>query len=175
VLRAEHSESSSRLRRLFDSGHRLDTAGVWLVFFFNLFAAFTFLSWAPTILTSMGFSFAVAMHGVLLFNLTGIAGAIVATWTTNYLGSRCALIVYSAVAAAALLFISRVVAGDIPVTGSAQVPLLLTGFAAAGFSLIGIQVVAYGLSAHVYLTEIRSSGVGWAAGVDDWEVSLVPL
>ncbi len=165
VLRTAPASTSARVRLLFVHGLLPDTIGVWLIFFFNLFSAFTFLSWAPTILTSLGFAFPLAMRGVSLFNLAGILGAAITAWIIAYHGSRSALVVLALVAAASLLFISRLIASDHAGGDPAQALWMMTGFAGAGFSLIGIQVAAYGLSAHVYPTEIRSSGVGWAAGV----------
>jgi AAHS family 4-hydroxybenzoate transporter-like MFS transporter len=163
-LKAIPSQASSGLRLLFSGEFVLDTTGVWLIFFSNLFSAFTFLSWTPVILTALGLQFSVAMKGLLFFNFAGIVGAALTAWIIPYRGSRSALIVLSMLATASLLFISRIVAGHSG-ADAAHMTLLMAGFAAAGFSLIGIQVAAYGLSAHVYPTEIRSAGIGWAAAV----------
>jgi AAHS family 4-hydroxybenzoate transporter-like MFS transporter len=165
VSRMPAPQSSTGLGLLFSGDLLSDTIGVWLIFFSNLFSAFTFLSWSPIILTSLGYPFGVAMRGLLLFNLAGIAGSALTAWTIAYFGSRSALVALSLIAAASLLFISRLVAGADAAEAAGHIALLMAAFGCAGFALIGIQVAAYGLSAHIYPTEIRSSGVGWAAGV----------
>jgi AAHS family 4-hydroxybenzoate transporter-like MFS transporter len=149
----------ARVSLLFSRKLLLDTIGVWLIFFSNLFSVFTFLSWTPLILTSLGLPFAVAMRGLLVFNLAGIVGGILTAWVIAPFGSRWPTITLALLASSALVFVSRLLVG----TGIPEVAPLMTGFACAGFALVGIQVAAYSLSAHVYPTEIRASGVGWAA------------
>jgi AAHS family 4-hydroxybenzoate transporter-like MFS transporter len=61
-------------------------------------------------------------------------------------------------ASSALLFLSRLVSGN-----SVEFAPQMMGYGCAGFALVGIQVGAYSLSAYLYPTEIRASGVGWAA------------
>ncbi len=149
----------ARVGLLFSRSLLLDTIGVWLIFFSNLFSAFTFLSWTPVILTSLGLPFAVGLRGLLVFNLAGIVGGILTAWVIAPYGSRWPTITLALLASSALLFVSHLLTG----AGIPEVAPLMLGFACAGFALVGIQVAAYSLSAHVYPTEIRASGVGWAA------------
>jgi AAHS family 4-hydroxybenzoate transporter-like MFS transporter len=44
-------------------------------------------------------------------------------------------------------------------------PALLAGVAAAGLAINAVQIGMYAVSAHIYPTACRSSGVGWALGV----------
>lgn len=159
LLRTRDAHSGVTLKSLLGREHRRDTLGIWLVFFTNLFSVFTFLSWAPLIFTSLGLAFPVAARGLFLFNLAGIVGGILTAWLVDTYGSRAALLGLALLAAATLVYFSMLVGPRVlsnPVS-------LMAAFAGAGFALISIQVAAYGLSAHIYPTRIRSAGVAYAA------------
>jgi hypothetical protein len=64
------------MRALFTPQLRWDTAIVSLAFLTNMYAVYAFFSWAPLVLTSLGFELVTAVRGALVFNLAGIVGVI---------------------------------------------------------------------------------------------------
>jgi AAHS family 4-hydroxybenzoate transporter-like MFS transporter len=141
-----------------------ETLGLWLIFFTNMFTIYTFFSWTPVILRSLGLPLAAAVHGSVTFNVAGICGGVLTAWVLNRWGSRRPLAALGILGMGALLLISRLLtdsAGDGPPLNQST---LMAEIAVVGFVMIGIQTAAYRLSTHLYPTHIRSSGVGWAAG-----------
>ena len=103
-----------------------------------------------------GFTPAAAPTGLQWVNIGGVGGAILGALVIQRIGSRATMLGMSA---AAIVF-SIVLAGmdlDPNNTFSLMAMLLVTG----GL-LNAVQTTMYALAAHVYPTEIRSTGVGTA-------------
>jgi AAHS family 4-hydroxybenzoate transporter-like MFS transporter len=154
------------VRTLFSHDLWRDTLANWLVFASNSVAIYAFFSWSPVVLTAMGFDLTTAVRGSFYFNLAGIIGAIANAWLIARIGSRVPVALVSAIAAAALFllgFNSPAIAGD--AASPPPVLWLMAGIAAAGLGINALQIGMYAVSAHVYPTVCRSTGVGWALGV----------
>jgi MFS transporter, AAHS family, 4-hydroxybenzoate transporter len=141
-----------------------ETLGLWLIFFTNMFTIFTFFSWSPVILSSFGLSLSVAVRGSFIFNLAGVCGGCIIAWMLSRLGSRWPTAALAALGVITLSMISRLLSAAGQSGAAVNLNVLMTAIAVTGFVMIGIQTAAYRLSTHLYPTQIRSSGVGWAAG-----------
>lgn len=159
-------KGTARLSALFSRSLVRDTLATWIIFGTNIFAVYAFFSWAPVVLTSLGLDFSTAVRGALVFNLAGVAGALFLSWVISRLGSRRPLAAAATVAAVSLLFLAWL-ARAASASTEPHVPLaaLMVGIALAGFSITAIQVGMYAVAAHIYPTECRASGVGWALGI----------
>jgi AAHS family 4-hydroxybenzoate transporter-like MFS transporter len=156
-------KGTGRLRNLFSPTLLRDTVAAWAIFATNIFAVYAFFNWAPVVLTALGLDLPTAVRGALVFNFAGILGALTLSWLISRFGSRLPLTAAALAATAALLYLAWLASakGD---TAPSLVPLM-AGIAAAGFVINAIQVGMYAVVAHVYPTELRASGVGWALGV----------
>jgi len=140
-----------------------ETCGLWLIFLTNMFTIYTFFSWSPVILSSFGLPLAVAVQGSIVFNLAGVCGGCISAWLLARLGSRPPTAALAGVGIFTLWVISRLLNHASRSGSPIDVATLMIAIAAVGFVMIGIQTVAYRLSTHLYPTQIRASGVGWAA------------
>jgi MFS transporter, AAHS family, 4-hydroxybenzoate transporter len=144
---------------------RRETIGLWVIFLTNMFTIFTFFSWSPIILSSLGLPLAVAVRGSIVFNLAGVCGGMLSAYGVARLGSFWPSVALAALGVFTLGVISRLLS---QAAGAAVDPLnvaaLMAAIAVVGFVMIGIQTIAYRLSTNLYATRIRSLGVGWAAG-----------
>ncbi len=129
-----------------------------------MFVIFTFFSWSPVILSSLGLPLAQAVRGSLVFNVAGLVGGVLVASIVSRAGSRWPAVLMAIIGIAALASLARQL-GDAAAMRSADVTVLMATIAVAGFAMIGIQTVAYRLSTHIYPTLFRASGVGWAAGL----------
>jgi MFS transporter, AAHS family, 4-hydroxybenzoate transporter len=134
-----------------------------LAFFTNAFAVYAFFSWVPLVLTSVGFELADAVRSGLVFNLAGIAGSLLNAWLIARLGSRLPLVTVASVAIFALLGLTWAAAPD-GVRSAPDATIYFAAIAAAGFGIHALQSGLYIVSAHVFPTECRTSGVGFASG-----------
>lgn len=84
------------------------------------------------------------------------------SWTIARFGSRRPLTLAALAAVASQLYLAWLAQEREDRT---PIAALLAGIAAAGFVINAIQVGMYAVVAHIYPTELRASGVGWALGV----------
>jgi AAHS family 4-hydroxybenzoate transporter-like MFS transporter len=134
--------------------------GLSLAFFANLLVYYAFVSWMPTLLTSMGVAFDIALRGAFFFNLWGLPGAIAGAALVWWRGSRVGLLVFltSAIVMSGIL-------GFIIYSGQIEPVALFVVLSVAGGSVAGVQAGLYALSAAAYATHCRATGVGFVSGI----------
>jgi AAHS family 4-hydroxybenzoate transporter-like MFS transporter len=150
---------------LFSGLYRRDTTALWIIFATNLFSVYTFFSWTPVLLRSLGLEEATAIRGSLWYNLAGTVGTLLSAWAMLFIGSRRPLVTNALIAITGLFWLAYVVSGAAASGTAPGVVALMIGFALAGFGINSLQVGAYTVGAHVYATDVRSTGVGAAAGL----------
>lgn len=145
---------------LFGGNAGLDTLLAWTAFFLTMLALYSVVSWGPEMLASADFPLSFTSSALAAFALGGIAGSVASGWMVAWLGSRSSQIALAGGAAltAALMGISFMGAPPQTVTVVALIAVL-------GFAITGMQNSMYILSAHLYPTEVRGTGVGAALAV----------
>ena len=133
-----------------------NTLLLWLAFFGSLLIIYLLSSWLPTLVKSTGVSLKSASIITSMFQVGGTFGAILLGWLMDrYKPSRVLAIIY----ALAAVFIAAI--GSLTTS-----PLLLAAAVfGAGFCVSGGQVGANALTANLYPTDCRATGVSWANGV----------
>jgi MFS transporter, AAHS family, 4-hydroxybenzoate transporter len=148
-------------RSVFSRAHAGDAVVLMFAFFTSLFAAYAFFSWVPVVLTSLSFPLDQAVRSALVFNLAGLGGALLNAWLISRIGSLLPLAAVSTVATLSLIALAGVTIG----AEAAPSPLATFAIiAAAGFGIHSLQTGLYLVSANVFPTECRTSGVGFASG-----------
>jgi AAHS family 4-hydroxybenzoate transporter-like MFS transporter len=154
-----------RLGALFSQDLARDTLAAWLIFGTSTFAVYAFFNWTPVVLKALGLDLATAVRGALVFNLACVIGALALSWAITRFGSRRPLIISAALAAGSLLYLAWLAVPPANAERSIAVATLIVGIALAGLMIGSIQGGMYVVSAHIYPTECRASGVGWALGI----------
>jgi MFS transporter, AAHS family, 4-hydroxybenzoate transporter len=138
-----------------------DTLALCASFFFCLMVNYIVILLLPAMLTAkdVGFTQPAASRALAMSNYGGVAGAVLGALVIQRLGSRITMLGMSAgaIVCALVLTGTRIDPSD---TGLLMVMLLLTG----GL-LNAVQTTMYALAAHVYPTDIRSTGVGFAVAI----------
>lgn len=150
---------------LMRDGRATATVLLWLIFFFSMSVMYLMNSWLPSIFTASGWPMADAIRTLAFFQLGGIVGGLLNGWLLDRLGAPRVLFGAFVFGTLALLGLGLMDAD----VGGQQV--LVT---AAGFGIIGAQLVLTALAAIVYPTAIRATGVGWALGVGRLGAVLSP-
>jgi AAHS family 4-hydroxybenzoate transporter-like MFS transporter len=142
---------------LFAPRYRRDTIGLFGSFFFCLMVNYVAIQLVPSMLRDNGnFTPAAAAGGLQSVNVGGVVGAVLGALVIQRLGSRVTMLGMSAVA----VVCSMIMAGMRLDPGDAFA--LMAMFLVTGGLLNAVQTTMYALAAHVYPTEIRSTGVGSA-------------
>lgn len=144
--------------------YALETCALWIIFLTNMFTIFTFFSWNPVILGSFDLPLSVAVRGSLVFNLAGVCGGALTAWLISRAGSRWPSVVLAIIGILTLHQISQTLSRAAISHSPIEVWRLMASISVVGFVMIGIQTAAYRLSTYLYPTQLRASGVGWAAG-----------
>jgi AAHS family 4-hydroxybenzoate transporter-like MFS transporter len=131
-----------------------DTVGLWGAFFFCLMVNYVAIQLVPAMLGGAGF--AQPSRGLTMVNIGGVVGAVLGALMIQRLGSRLTMLGMSALA----VVCSLVMVG-IPLNPMDTFALMAM-FLLTGGLLNAVQTTMYALAAHVYPTEIRSTGVGAA-------------
>jgi AAHS family 4-hydroxybenzoate transporter-like MFS transporter len=157
---------SAGLGALFSRSLARDTIAAWIILSANIFAIYALLNWIPVVLTALGLDLATAVRGALVFNLNAVFGMLAISWVVSRFGSRKPLIISGAIATGSMLYLAWLAQATFA-NEEQNIPLaaLLAGVALAGITTGSIQAGMYVVSAHIYPTECRASGVGWALGV----------
>jgi AAHS family 4-hydroxybenzoate transporter-like MFS transporter len=156
LVLAEDRAPGFVVKQLFVSGRHRVTLLLWVMFFANLLDLYFISSWLPIIQTGVGIPQDRAILIATLFQVGGTIGAVVlGRFMDRNLSFRLLALTYLGAAACVFLI------GE---SGASVAWLIVTVFA-AGFGVIGAQNGANALSAAVYPTAYRSTGVGWAFGV----------
>jgi AAHS family 4-hydroxybenzoate transporter-like MFS transporter len=141
---------------LFTNGRALGTMLIWVIYFMNLLNLYFLNSWLPTIISDAGIPVETAIRLTSLFQIGGIAGAVVLGRLLDRSFSFWILAGCYAWAAAFVYSIGH---------AGASVALLAVTITCAGVGIIGGQNASHALSSEFYPTRIRSTGVGWALGI----------
>jgi AAHS family 4-hydroxybenzoate transporter-like MFS transporter len=141
---------------LFTNGRAVGTILIWVIYFMNLLNLYFLNSWLPTIMSDAGIPVETAIRLTSLFQVGGIAGAVMLGRLLDRTFTFWVLAGCYAWAAAFVYSIGH--------TGG-SVPLLALTISCAGVGIIGGQNASHALSSEFYPTRIRSTGVGWALGI----------
>jgi AAHS family 4-hydroxybenzoate transporter-like MFS transporter len=153
----EHATGSAFIvSELFTGGRAVATTLIWVIYFMNLLNLYFLNSWLPTIISDAGIPVETAIRLTSLFQIGGIAGAVVLGRLLDRTFSFWILAGCYAWAAAFVYSIGH---------AGASVPLLAITITCAGVGIIGGQNASHALSSEFYPTRIRSTGVGWALGI----------
>lgn len=150
------SSAVGNMRALMQGELRMPTLTLWLSFFFCFAALYFLMSWIPKMMIDAGWSTETANLAFSLFNLGGVLG-------TLFLGSLAmrwklsnVIMVFLLLAAAAMLAFAA---------SPRHETLLLALIFFIGLMQQGGFTGLYAVSAKLYPTAIRSTGVGWAIGL----------
>jgi MFS transporter, AAHS family, 4-hydroxybenzoate transporter len=158
-------KGAGRLSALFSRDLARDTLAAWIIFSTSTFVVYAFFNWTPVVLAALGLDLAGAVRGALVFNLACVIGALAVSWAIPQFGSRRPLIISAAFAAGSLLYLAWLAVPPADAERHIPVTALMAGIALAGLMIGSIQGGMYVVSAHIYPTECRASGVGWALGI----------
>ena len=148
------------IRDLFAPPYARDTWALFGSFFFCLMVNYVVIQLLTSTLRDHGgFTPAAAPSGLQWVNIGGVVGAVLGALVIQRIGSRATMLGMSAAAIgfSIVLVGMRIDPGN-PLT------LLALLFVTGGL-LNAVQTTMYALAAHVYPTEIRSTGVGTAVAV----------
>ncbi len=139
---------------------------LWLVFFLNLGLLYVMSTWLATLLHESGLPLSRALRIASMFQIGGVVGGFALAWLMQRWGPFLVLAVSYTLTAGALGILGTHVSSPAVLV----VLILITGN-----GINGGQVALNAVSATLYPTAARATGVGWALGVGRFGAILGPL
>lgn len=146
-----HHRIEERRQSVFRHGRTATTLWLWTAFFCTTTVLYLLLNWLPSLLVAKGYSSLEATQAALVFNLSGALAGSVGFLHDRFPGRRLPICLYCGLGAAMLAL------AVIPYSHSAA----LLASAAAGFFVIGAQLLLYGMAPMLYPLACRGAGVGF--------------
>jgi AAHS family benzoate transporter-like MFS transporter len=140
---------------LFRGGLTRSTIAFWVTSFMGLLLVYGLNTWLPQIMRVAGYPLGAALGLLLILNLGGVAGLLVAGYVANRAGIRRAVIGWFTAAALFLALLSV----RLPAFGLYPAVFL------TGCFVFSAQVLVYAYVSRIYEAANRATGLGWAAGV----------
>jgi AAHS family 4-hydroxybenzoate transporter-like MFS transporter len=139
---------------------------LWLVFFLNLGLLYVMSTWLSTLLNEGGLPLSQALRIAAMFQIGGVVGGFGLAWLMQRWGPFLVLAVSYILTAGALAVLG---------THVTQPALLVVLILITGNGINGGQVALNAVSATLYPTAARATGVGWALGVGRFGAIVGPL
>ncbi len=146
--------SEAKVSRLFERDVRTTTILLWCFSFLIFVAAYTLMTWVPTLLREYGFDASETPIGLAFVSFGGIIGGLILLPLTARIGIERALIVLPIVGVLAMVAI-----GATEPSGRSVLFLLL----GAGAGVTAGQIGQLTMAVAAYPEGARTTGVGWAA------------
>lgn len=167
LVPAEDRAEGAPVAKLFHDGRGLSTVMFWIAFFMGLFMIYALSSWLTKLMAMSGYSLGSALTFFLVLQCGAMAGAIAGGWLADKFHIKYVLMVMYVLGA---VFLSLM-------TVKTSQEVLYVIVALVGATTTGTQILtyAYAYAGQFYPTAIRSTGVGFAAGVGRSGAILAPI
>lgn len=140
--------------QLLKTDFKKPTLQLWAALFMAFAALFFLTSWIPKLTKDAGLSEKLAIYSLTVFNIGAFFGIITQGYFSSKYGLKKTLGLILALTGVLMASFGLFVGSDI----------ILLVLALLGFGIQGGFVGLYALSARLYPTEFRTTGVGWAMG-----------
>lgn len=164
----EEIRKEAPVRHLFTESRGLLTALLWIALFVNYLVLIATLVWTPTLMKQTGMSIAQGSLVLTFNNVGSIIGILIASQLFDRYRSSLFPLISALFLAGAL---ATILAGY---SAPNFVQVCIFSALAGSFLSAGMSGL-YGLSALVYPTFMRSTGIGWASGFGRFGASTGPV
>ena len=161
----EDKVEKAPIGRLFHDGRGFSTLMLWVASFMGLFMTYALSSWLVKLMASAGYSLGSALSFLFAYNVGAIIGAVGGGWLGDRLNIKWVLFAFYALAAVSLTLLGL----------GASTAVLTLIVAVVGASTLGTQILLYAYTGQFYPTAVRSTGLGFAAGIGRVGAIVAPI
>ena len=145
--------SGARTAELFRHGRAVNTLLLWVAFGMCMLMVYGLNTWLPKLMAANGYSLGSSLSFLITLNVGAVVGGLCSGWLADRYGGKPTLVLFFVFAAV-----------SISMLGYKQSPFVLNALLmCAGATTIGTLCIVHAYAAQIYPSQIRSTGVGWAA------------
>jgi len=145
-----------RVKEIFSPALKTTTLLLWLSFFMSMLTLYFLLLWTPQIIVNAGLPITQGIIVGATLNGGGLVGMLLLGYFSERFGLYRLIIAFFALAAASMIAFALI--------NASPTVLLLLAFA-LGFFTVGGMIGLYSVSARLYPTSLRNTGLGWGIGI----------
>ena len=153
---ADEEHVSANVKPLLTPERRTQTLKLWAAFFMNFMTLYFLYSWIPKIVVNAGLPLEKGIYTSMALNLGAFFGVVIFGYLSDLKGLSKLILIFLWGAAAFMILFGL---------STSILSLLLVITFLTGLLLQGGFSGLYAMSARLYPTEIRTTGVGWAIGL----------
>ena len=168
---AEAAQESASVTALLATGRRRVTLLTWSAFFTGFVVVYFISSWMPQVLSDAGLSQERAIQATSAIPFGSIFGTILMGWLARWVSLGRVVAIGFVLGTVCIAGMSTLI-NDI---AAIPFPLLLGILFFIGISLMGSFSNMYNVVLIVYPAQIRSTGLGWAAGLGRAGAVISPM
>lgn len=157
--------SKPGIKGLMEGGMKKWTLLLWLTSFTSMFGVYFLMSWIPKIIFDAGFPLEKAIWVGVCINAGGLLGILWLGYQSSTKGLRPMIVTFLLIAALLMMLFGSLNTG---------IGVLMACAAALGFFSQGGFIGLYSVSARLYSTNIRATGIGWCIGVGRFGAIIGP-
>ncbi|NYI04471.1 MFS transporter [Allostreptomyces psammosilenae] len=155
---------ATALRVLFGRGYRTTTLAFWLASFAGLLLVYGVNTWLPTLMRASGYAVGSSLVFLLVINLGGVVGMLVAGPVADRYGAR---------RVSAIWFLLTAL-GTYALSVRMPLALSLVLVFLTGVVLFSAQTMVYAFVSERYGPDSRATALGWTAGMGRFGAVLGP-
>ena len=143
------------------------TIKLWTIFFMGFLAIYFLLSWTPSLFVASGLSIKQGIYALTLSNMGAMFGILlIGLITTKYNLAKPIAIFFAGTGILMIYF---------TLTRPTDISMLYILIFVIGFLLNGAFSAMYAVAARFYQASIRSTGIGWCAGLGRTGAIVAPI
>ena len=143
------------VKSLLKDEYRIPTIQLWVALFLAFATLYFLTSWIPKLASNAGLSLELSIYAGTIFNFGAFFGIITQGYFSSRYGSKKTIGIFFIFTAILMAIFGLFLGSD----------TLLIIFGLLGFGIQGGFVGLYAVSARMYPTEFRTTGVGWSIGI----------
>lgn len=161
------NHNTIRVGTLFTAELISSTFKLWVIFIMGFMTIYFLLSWIPSLLVNSGYSIKEGIYALTLNNLGAMFGITLIGYITTHYKLAKPVAAFFAITALMMIYFA--------VTKPTDLKTLYALMFIIGIFNNGAISAMYAVAARVYRTYIRSTGIGWAAGLGRTGAIAAPI
>lgn len=167
TISTSEPKEAANVKSLLVPGMALTTIKLWIIFFTGFMGIYFIIAWIPSLFVGSGWSMSEGIYALTVFNLGAIFGTTGIAFITTRYKLRWPISLFFGATAVLMIYLS--------ISKPTELMMLYWLIFIIGLFLNGAFSAMYAVAARIYRSTIRSTGIGWCAGLGRTGAIVAPI